>query len=139
MTDRVLADVVVAVHLLYIAFVVLGALLVARWPWVAWLHVPAALWGMLVELLDLVCPLTPLESRLRERAGLGGYGGDFIDRHLLPLMYPGRLTRGMQIGLGAFVVLLNALLYAWILHGWIRRRRPRAAAERATAARPLRP
>jgi hypothetical protein len=120
MIDRVLADAALGIHLLYIVFVVLGGLLAARWPWVAWIHVPAAAWGALVELYGFWCPLTPLENYFRERAGLGGYQGGFIEEYLLPLIYPGRLTRAMQLGLGAGVVLLNLAIYAWI---WRHRRR----------------
>ena len=115
MIDRVLADAVLGVHMLYIVFVVLGGLLVARWPWVAWLHLPAAAWGAMVELFGWWCPLTPLENYFREQSGAGGYGGGFIETYLLPLIYPGELTRAMQIGLGTGVVLLNVAIYAWIL------------------------
>lgn len=127
---RILADAVLGVHLLYIVFVVLGGLLVVRWGWVAWLHLPAAAWGAAVELFGFWCPLTPLENHFRARAGLGGYEEGFIERYLLSLIYPGRLTRGMQIALGAGVVLLNLGVYGWIL--W--RRRRGADAPRASTA-----
>ena len=111
MTWSFLADAVLVVHGLYIVFVVLGALLVLRWRWVIWLHVPAALWGALVELGSLPCPLTPLEQSLRRRAGEAGYEGGFIETYLLPLIYPGELTRTVQVVLGAFVVVVNVALY----------------------------
>ena len=114
MTDRLLADAVLGFHLLYILFVVLGGLLVLRWGWVVWLHLPAALWGVLVELFGFWCPLTPLENHFRRRAGEGGYPGGFIERYLVPLVYPGELTRTMQVGLGVFVVLLNVAVYLWV-------------------------
>ena len=120
MLYRVLADAVLGVHLLYIVFVVVGGLLVARWAWVAALHLPAAAWGAAVELCGLWCPLTPLENAFRARAGEGGYEGGFIERYLLPLIYPGALTREMQLAMGAGVVLLNLGLYFWI---WRRRLR----------------
>jgi len=118
MSYRLLADAVLGLHLLYILFVVLGGLFVLRWAWVALLHLPAALWGALVELFGFWCPLTPLENHFRRRAGEGGYQGGFIERYLVPLIYPGELTRGMQIGLGVFVVLLNLAVYLW---AWRRR------------------
>lgn len=119
MSYRTLADAVLVVHLFYIAFVALGGLLVARWGWVAWLHLPAVAWGAAVELFGLWCPLTPLENHFRERAGLGGYEGGFIERYLLPLIYPGQLTRGIQIALGVGVLALNLAIYARV---WRQRR-----------------
>lgn len=110
-----LADAVVVAHGLYILFVVFGALLALRWSWILWLHAPAALWGAWVELAGRVCPLTPLENRLRRQAGAAGYEGGFIETYVLPVIYPGALTREIQIGLGLFVLALNAGLYAWVL------------------------
>lgn len=121
MSYRILADVVLGVHMIYIVFVVLGALLVARWAWVAWLHIPAAAWGALVELFGFWCPLTPLENHFRERAGAEGYADGFIEEYLLPLIYPGELTRTMQLVLGAGVIVVNIAAYAWVL--WRRRSR----------------
>jgi len=72
MPYRSLADLVVLVHFAFLLFVVLGGPLVLRWPGVAWVHVPAALWGILIEFSGWICPLTPLENRLRERAALRG-------------------------------------------------------------------
>lgn len=118
-----LADAVVLVHLAFIVFVVLGAALLPRWPAMAWLHVPAVLWGAYVEFSGTVCPLTPLENHLRARAGEAGFEGGFIDHYLIPLMYPAGLTPNVQAGLGAAVVLINAVLYG----RWRRARRRRRA------------
>jgi len=118
----VAADGVVVVHLLFILFAVLGGLLVWRWPGLAWLHVPAAIWGVLVELMRWPCPLTPLEHSLRLAAGQAGYSGGFVEHYLLPIIYPAGLTPQMQIGLGLFVLLLNGLIYGVSL--WQRWRRP---------------
>jgi hypothetical protein len=114
---RVAADLVVALHAAFVAFVVLGGLLVIRWRRLAWLHLPAAAWGVLVELRGWICPLTPLEQYFRERSGSGVYQGDFIEHYLLPLLYPTHLTRGLQIRLGVAVVLINLFLYLWIFAG----------------------
>ncbi|MCZ4323467.1 DUF2784 domain-containing protein [Pseudomonas anguilliseptica] len=118
----VAADAVVVVHLLFILFVVLGGLLVWRWREVVWLHVPAALWGVLVELMRWPCPLTPLEHSLRAAAGQAGYSGGFVEHYLLPVIYPAGLTPQIQIGLGLFVLLLNGLIYGVLF--WQRWRRP---------------
>jgi hypothetical protein len=113
--ERLLADLVVLLHLGFVAFVVAGGLLVLRWPKVAWAHVPAAAWGVIVEITGWICPLTPLENLLRERAGRDLYRGDFVARYILPTLYPEGLTRETQLLLGAAVVTLNVLVYALVL------------------------
>lgn len=120
MAYRLIADLVVGVHLLFVVFVVGGGFLTWRWPRVAWVHVPVAVWGALVELAGWICPLTPLENALRRAAGDAGYPAGFIEHYIIPLVYPAALTRGFQIGLGAAVVAINTLAYAVLL----RRARP---------------
>jgi hypothetical protein len=115
MLTRIAADLVVLVHLGFIIFVVFGGLLVLRWPKLAWIHVPAALWGAAIEFAGWICPLTPLENRLREAGGSAGYTGGFIEHHIVPLVYPGELTRGTQVLLGAGIVLVNCVAYAIVL------------------------
>src|SRR5688500_19014254 len=117
---RAAADVVVAVHLAFVVFVLLGGLLVFRWRWLAWLHVPAAIWGALIEYAGWICPLTPWENALRQRGGLAAYSGDFIGQYVLPLLYPERFTRRAQIVLGSLALAVNAIIY-WHL---LRARRP---------------
>jgi len=121
--SRVAADVVVVLHLAFIAFVVAGGLLVLRWPRVAWLHLPAAVWGALVELAGWVCPLTPLEQRLRIAAGQEGYTGGFIETYLIPVIYPAGLTRTVQIVLGLMVVVINVGVYGVVAARMARRAR----------------
>ena len=111
MLASIAADVVVVLHLVFIFFVAFGAALLWRWPALVWLHVPAMLWGVYAEWSGTVCPLTPLENRLRALAGEGGYGGGFVDHYLLPLIYPAALTREVQWAIGGAVVLVNAVLY----------------------------
>ena len=118
---RILADVVVGIHALFVAFVMLGGLLALRRPWVAALHLPAAVWGALIELRGWICPLTPLEKSLRASAGEAGYQGGFIEHYLLPVLYPAGLTRNVQLVLGAAVIVVNVAIYAGVL------RRARAA------------
>ncbi|MDX1595285.1 MAG: DUF2784 domain-containing protein [Gammaproteobacteria bacterium] len=118
-----LADTVVVVHFAFIVYVVLGALLVWRWPWTAWLHLPVVAWGALVELMGWTCPLTPLEVHLRTLAGGGGYEGGFIAHYLLPVIYPPGLTPGIQVVLGLAVLAINGVLYGVLL--WRRRARVR--------------
>ena len=106
------ADAIVALHFAFVLFVVLGASLVLRWPRVAWFHVPAVIWGALVELTGWICPLTPLENRLRRSAGETGYQGDFIAHYVLPMLYPNGLTRQDQLLLGSAALAINIAIYA---------------------------
>lgn len=106
------ADIVVLLHLAFILFVAAGGLLVLRWPRLAWTHVPAVVWGAMVELAGWVCPLTPLENKLRAAAGDAAYTGGFIDRYIMPIVYPAGLTRSMQLGLGAAVIAVNLFVYS---------------------------
>jgi hypothetical protein len=112
---RVFADLIVAGHLAFIVFVVFGGLLVLRWHRLALLHLPAAAWGVLIELQGWLCPLTAWENRLRTASGEAGYAGGFVDRYLVPVVYPPGLTRGHQIVLGLAVLALNACVYSWLL------------------------
>ncbi|UUY06602.1 DUF2784 domain-containing protein [Pseudomonas sp. J452] len=118
---RIAADGVVLLHLGFILFVLFGALLVWRWPRLAWLHLPAVAWGAAVELLHLYCPLTPLENLLRQAAGQQGYSGGFVEQYLIPLIYPAGLTPQLQLWLGALVLLVNLPIYLWLLLRGLRR------------------
>jgi Protein of Unknown function (DUF2784) len=109
------ADLVVVLHFLFVLFVVFGGLLVLRWPRIAFVHLPVALYGALIELVGWICPLTPLEKYLRERAGMAGYEGGFVEHYILPVLYPAGLTRGVQLVLAAVVVGVNLVIYGIIL------------------------
>jgi hypothetical protein len=110
-----LANLIVLVHVAFVVFAVLGGLLAVRWRRLVWIHLPAVIWAALVEVLGWVCPLTPLENWLRRKGGQGGYPFDFIAHYALPILYPERLTREVQIALGVIVVLINSAIYGWIL------------------------
>ncbi|MEP7327876.1 MAG: DUF2784 domain-containing protein [Betaproteobacteria bacterium] len=123
MLARVAADATVALHLAFILFVVFGGALVwRRAPW-AWLHAPAVAWVVWLEFTQAMCPLTPLENALRERAGEAGYTGGFIEHYLIPIIYPGGLTPAMQMALGAVVVTINGTIYTLLWRRWRRARR----------------
>ena len=117
--DALLADAVLLLHAAFIVWAALGGLAVWRWPRLAWAHLPCVAWGVWIEFSGGICPLTPLENLLRERAGQAGYGGDFIAHYLMPLIYPEALTRPMQWLLGAALLVLNLVIYTLA----IRRRR----------------
>lgn len=111
---RLLADLLLILHLLFIVFVIFGAVLVARWRGLMVVHLAAVAWGALIEFAGWVCPLTPLENRARVLAGETGYQGGFIEHYLTAVIYPAGLSRDMQILLGTLVVVINLLAYLWI-------------------------
>jgi len=123
MLFQTLADLVVLVHFGFIVFALFGALLALRWPRVLWLHAPAAIWALAIELAGWICPLTPLENSLRSAGGEAGYGGGFVEHYLLPVIYPPGLKREDQIVLGLGLLAINALVYRAV---WCRLRRRRA-------------
>jgi hypothetical protein len=116
MVWRWLADAVLLAHLAFIAFAAFGALAVWRWPRLAWLHLPAVGWAAYVVLAGETCPLTPLEVRWRQAGGEAGYEGSFIERYLLPVLYPAAVQseegRGVQARLGVALLGFNAVIYA---------------------------
>jgi len=111
---RILADLVVLAHLGFIGFVVFGGLLALRWRWMPWLHLPAVTWGIFIELTGRICPLTPLENALRRAGGLAEYSQSFIERYVVPVVYPAELTRELQLTMGLALIGLNALIYAYL-------------------------
>jgi hypothetical protein len=127
MAYRWLADLVLLVHLAFILFVLFGGLLVLRQPRLAWLHLPAAAWGALIEFTGWICPLTPLEVTLRRAGGEAGYRHGFIERYITAAIYPEGLTRGTQVALGVAVVAIN---------GWVYWRMVRRRSLRSRSARP---
>jgi hypothetical protein len=115
MAARFAADAVLLLHLGFIAFAVLGALLVARWRWLILFHVPAVAWAAFVETTGRICPLTFVENRFRMAAGTSGYDGGFVEHYLLGVIYPAGLTRHGQYALAAVVIVINAAIYGWML------------------------
>lgn len=114
MLDRVLADFIVTFHLAFIVFAVAGGLLVLRWRWLMFVHLPAVAWAVVVELMHWPCPLTRWENYFRNRYGDGGYEGGFIDHYLIPIIYPAGLTEGIQIAIGVGVFVINTVVYGFV-------------------------
>jgi len=120
MLFNVLAKAVLILHAAFVVFVLFGGLLALRWRRLPWWHLPSVLWVILIELNGWICPLTPLENRLREAAGAQGYSGGFIEHYLLPLVYPPGLTPGLQALFAAIVTGVNIVVYGLL---WRTRRR----------------
>ncbi|WP_405232838.1 DUF2784 domain-containing protein [Lentisalinibacter salinarum] len=119
MAANLAADAVLLLHAAFIVFVVAGGLIALRWPLAAAVHLPCAVWGAAIEFTGGICPLTPLEQRLRAAAGEAGYSGGFIEHYVVPLIYPAGLTPTVQLVLGSAVILVNLAVYGFVL----RRRR----------------
>jgi hypothetical protein len=132
MLHQRLADVVLLTHLAFVAFVVLGGFAVLKWPRLAWVHLPAVVWGVLIEFAGWICPLTPLENALRQEGGQGAYAGGFIDHYVAGALYPAGLARDVQVALGAFALLVNVLVYWQVVR---RRRVPGRRAGRGSEGR----
>ncbi len=121
---RLLANATVLLHLLFIAFIVFGGLLALFWPRMAWVHLPVALWGVVVQWMSWVCPLTPLENWFRARGGVATYPDGFVEHHVLPVLYPIGIGPRLHWVLGLVVLVANAAIYATVFH---RRARERVA------------
>jgi hypothetical protein len=128
MPHGLLAEAVVLLHFGFVLFVIFGGLLALRWRRAAWLHLPAAAWGALIEFTGWICPLTPLEHWLRRQGGQAAYQGGFVEHYILPVLYPHGLTRTIQLILGLLVVGINLLVYSIL---W-RRRQAGATASAST-------
>ena len=115
------ADAVLVLHFAFVLFVIFGGVLALRWPRLAWVHIPVALYGATIEFVGFICPLTPLENSLRRAGGEAGYAGGFIDHYITATLYPSGLTRSIQLVLGVAVLSLNAIIYTL----WWRRKRGR--------------
>lgn len=122
MSWRILADLLVVLHLAFAAFVIFGGFLAWKWRWAMLVHLPALAWGFWVETSGRTCPLTPLENHLRALAGQAGYQGGFLEHYLVPLLYPPGLTRPDQWTLAALLLAINIVAYGALLRP---RRRPR--------------
>lgn len=119
MVYRLLADLVLLLHLGFICFVAVGALLVLRRPRLIWLHLPCVAWGLYTAFTGTLCPLTPLENWLRRLGGQAGYAGGFIDHYVSRLVYPPGITAGQLALLGGVALAVNLGAYGVL---WRRRR-----------------
>jgi hypothetical protein len=130
MVARLLADLVVIIHFVFVIFAVLGGLLVLRWRRVAWFHVPTAVWAALIEFQGWICPLTPLENWLRQKGGSSGYETGFVEHYIMPVLYPAELTRNLQIVLGLIVAGINGTIYGYLGFRWLQQKLRQRSSER---------
>ncbi len=115
MLFQILADLVVIIHFAFVIFVVGGGLFALKWRKAIFLHLPAAIWGALIEFAGWICPLTPLENWLRRQGGARDYPGDFVNHYIMPILYLQGLTRGVQVVLGMLVIVINIVIYGCLV------------------------
>lgn len=113
-----LADAVVILHLVFIVYGLLGGLIGLWRRWAILLHLPLAIWVSAIEFTGWTCPLTPLEKWLREQGGVKSYSGGFVERYLIPPIYPLGLTPQVQIVLGLIALGANLLVYGYVFYRW---------------------
>jgi hypothetical protein len=120
MPYKLFADLTAIIHLAFIIFVVLGGLFAFKWKRMAWIHIPAAVWGAMIELYNWICPLTYMENHFRKEAGIDIMAQGFVDHYILPLIYPAELTKELQVKLGLFVIGINIVIYSLVIY-WHKR------------------
>ena len=120
---RIMADATVGLHFSFVLFVVFGGFLLWRWPRLAYIHVPAFLWGAGIGIAGRICPLTHLENYLRHRGSEAGYPLSFVEHYIMPLLYPEQLFPSQFpktgfVWIGVFVLVLNGFIYwrLWLKH-----------------------
>ncbi len=116
MIHSTVADLLVLIHLAFIIFVIFGGILIFKWRWIIYLHIPAVIWAALIEFKGWICPLTPWENQLRQAGGEAGYTGGFIEHYIIPIIYPDKLTLETQIIFGIFVIVINVIIYSWVFY-----------------------
>jgi hypothetical protein len=114
------ADLTLIVHFAFILFVVFGALLFFVTTKIIFIHIPAFIWGSYIELTHSICPLTYLENWFLNKANLTIYSEGFIQNYLVPIVYPADLTKDLQIYLGITLIVVNIIIYGFILNNIIK-------------------
>jgi hypothetical protein len=114
MIYRALADLVLVTHLAFAVFTVVGGLLVLRRRSLLWLHLASVFWGVVIQWANWTCPLTPLESYLREMGGEVGYRGGFIEHYVSMILYPENLTIELRYLLGTVLIVVNLMIYGYL-------------------------
>ena len=110
------AGIILIIHFLFILFVLFGALLFFVAKKMVFIHIPAIFWGSYIELTHSICPLTYLENWFLHKANLTTYSEGFIQNYLIPIVYPANLTNDLQIYLGITLIIVNIIIYGFIIN-----------------------
>jgi len=97
MEPQILADVILIIHVFFVAFVVISLLLIYVGHWLSWawvknfwfriVHLAGIAFVVLESWFGVICPLTIWEMSLRHQAGEATYAGSFIQRWLQSILY----------------------------------------------------
>jgi len=98
-------------HLLFIGWIIFGAILTRSRPVLKKLHVASLFWGILIDVLPWTCPLTYLEDWLEECAGVKPYQGGFLHHYLDRLVYP-NISPILVTSAGVVVCVANLTFYS---------------------------
>ena len=112
---EIAANLTLIVHFTFVLFVVFGALLFFATAKIIFIHIPALIWGSYIELTNSICPLTYLENWFLHKANLTAYSEGFIHHYLIPIVYPTNLTKDLQIYLGIALIVVNMIIYGFII------------------------
>ena len=110
-----LANLTLVIRLIFILFVVFGGLYFFIFSKIIYIHIPALIWGIYIELTGSICPLTYLENWFLDKGQLTTYSSSFIQNYLFPIIYPKNLSFKIQIYLGIGLIIINVLIYGFIL------------------------
>jgi hypothetical protein len=110
-----LATLTLIIHFLFIIFVIFGGLLFFIKAWTLYFHIPAFIYGAYVEFTQSICPLTYLENYFLTKANLASYSTSFIQNYLYAIIYPINLTKQIQISLGIILIIINLIIYGFII------------------------
>jgi hypothetical protein len=112
---ELLATLTLIIHFLFIIFVIFGGLLFFVKAWSLYFHIPAFIYGVYIEFTQRICPLTYLENYFLTKANLATYSTSFIQNYLYAIIYPINLTKQIQISLGIILIIINLIIYAFII------------------------
>jgi hypothetical protein len=106
----ILADIVVFIHLLWIIFLIMGALPGIRYPVVKIIHIAGLAFSVIIQIAGWYCPLTHLEAWLRMRHDPAlSYSGSFIMHYMERIVY----LEVSRLTIFIFTILL-VILNVWI-------------------------
>jgi len=113
-----LADVTMWAHFAALVYIGLGGFLAWRWPKTIFVHVFFAAWGVAINTLPIVCPLTAAEDYFRGQQGLGPLPGGFNEYYI----YDDLIPRSLLPVVGIVAVIALVVSYVGVYLRWRQRR-----------------
>jgi len=111
MLFKILADIVVLIHFVWILFLFLGGFWGVRNKAVKIFHISGLFFALLIQIFDWYCPLTHLEVWLRSKhSPTITYTGSFIIHYVEKIVYI-EISRYLILIFTVFLVGINSWLY----------------------------